>query len=53
MAKVEPLVEVLERLLILVRGKITGEVEDDEGNESVLEVAGDEGPKSLLAGSVP
>ena len=52
-AEVEPLVKILERLLVLVRGKITGKVEDDKGYEGVFEVAGNEGSKALLPGSVP
>jgi hypothetical protein len=31
----------------------TGEVEDDEGDESVLEVAGDQRAEAFLAGGVP
>lgn len=35
----------------MVKG--TCEVEDDEGDEGILEVAGDEGAEAFLAGGVP
>lgn len=37
----------------LIIGARTGEVEHDEGDEGVLEVAGDQRPEPLLSGSVP